>query len=382
VMVKFMPGADLNSALKGFAVLDNVDEAAASVLREKPAQLESRAAVFDPQFNLTFSSSCVDMNGLGDSTHVVGSLKDKTGRRLAVLEGSADVDGYLYKCFRGSYTYVMPGYKVTFNLYDTVGALLGIYSINAPAINVTSFDKAKSILRVKGPARKPYTIWWYHPNLDATQTYINTKKTGTLSSAGTAAVDFGTTKFRGGDDFYIYVDASPAFNFERWFTIPYYYCELGDNYCGMYGMPLQPAMLTITHSGVMHTFTGKFSYSGYFGGSLVDASGLPIFLKAGDKVSGTGLALYKLPALTTSINYTTDMVSGKAPANKYFYVEVYDFYNGRWYYVWASSNGASVYSADFSSQLNMVDSSAYPTEVNFVDKATGNITYLYTSYGP
>jgi hypothetical protein len=315
---------------------------------------------------------------------VVAILRDKTNRRVASFEGDADVNGYLYECFdgSGSYSYVMPGYKVTYNLYDTVGTLLGIYSIAAPSISVTSFDKAKSILRGKGPARKLFSVEWVHPLFDASNTYGYGYKSGTVSGAGTWAVDFGTVKFRGGDDFYIDVETSPIFTFMRWFTTPYYYCELGSYYCSMYGMPLQPAMLTITHGGVMYTFTGKFSYDGWFGASLFDATGLPIFLKAGDRVSGTGLAVYKLPALTAVIDFTTDMVSGKAPANKYFKVWVKDIFAGWWYSVWSHSNAASTYTADFSSALNMDDASAYYAEVYFIDPITGHITDTYVTFGP
>jgi hypothetical protein len=385
LMVKYLPGADLASALPGLEPPVSIHVAIASLARLEPARPAPKTAAFDPHFNLTLGSSCLKMVNLGDSTRVVGSLRDKTGRQLAVLEGTADATGYLRDCFdsSGAFNAVMPGYKATFKLYDTTGVLLGSYIGTAPAISFTSFDKTNAVLSGKGPALKAFSAKWSHLLLtDTSGSVQEVTKTGAIPKTGAWTVDFGATKFRGGDSFYFTVTASAAFTFERWFTIPYFYCKMGSNYCGLYGLPLQTATLTMTHAGIPYTFSGKFNYSGWFGGEAYDSTGLPVFTVAGDKISGTGLTAFLLPAMTSALDYNTDTVSGKIPANKYFMVWVKSALNSTWYGKWVHSNGTGLYTADFSAILDLDATHAYNSDLYYINPLTGNTIDMFATHGP
>jgi len=379
VAVNYAPGANLTASLNGLTLHDNAQVAIAAILHSQPAQSPSPSAA-GPQFALTLGSSCVDMSGLGANSHVVGNLTDTSGRLVAALEGDASAAGGLSACFNtlGSYNTVLPGYRAAFNLY--IAGNLTSYSALAPVINVTAFTKSTSVLNIQAPVGVAFSATWTHPNLDAGNTAQIVTKTGTVPA--TWSIDFGTVPFRGGDDFSITLTTATNFAFTRLFTTPYFYCALGGNSCGVYGIPAQANTLIMTHAGAPTSFTGKFNYSGWFGGSLFDTSGLPIFLTAGDTINSTGIATYSLPNLTAAINFSTDVVNGHAPANKYFWVLVYEIASSSQYSAWAHSSASGVYSSDFSSQLNMDAASAYAVRVYYADAATGNETYVYITYAP
>jgi hypothetical protein len=139
-------------------------------------------------------------------------------------------------------------------------------------------------------------------------------------------------------------------------------------------------MLSITHGSVTYTFSGKFSSCGCFTQSL-EKNGIPIYLKAGDRISGTSVAAYTLPTLTAGANFYTDVVQGKAPANKYFELWV-DDPCGCTYSIWTHSNSSGIYSGDFSNQVDLVATEAANLEVFYQDPASGNITDYFRSIGP
>jgi hypothetical protein len=385
VKIKYPAGVGV-SMLDGMTVLDNIQDAAAMVPRTPPAHLADAITpeAYSPQIYSYLYDGCFDVYNLEAGDHVVGSLRNTAGKIVAVSDDSySGSDDYLTSCFNGSYDSVLPGYKVTFKIYNTTDALRGTYSSAVPALAITALDKVNSKASGTGPAGKPYYAWWSHPNLNAGNTYQFIQKEGTISGAKTWSVDFGTTKFLGGDGVGIDVIMSANLIFLRWMNVPYARCTLGGYECGVRGFPNKAASMSITHAGVPHTFTGKFDkFWGWFEVSLEDGDGHPVFLAAGDKVQGTGVPMYALPKLTATINYTTDVVSGKAPANKYFRVEVQDISEGYWYSVWAHSNASGDYSADFSSMVDMKTTKAYEVYLPYYDPASGNRTYLDQAFGP
>lgn len=379
--IKFAAGARA-SALGSIEVLDTVQAAASLVPSQRPSGPQA-AAVYNPSFEPDLYHSCFYAYGLGEYSHLVGSLRDSTGRLLDTFGGDADIDGFLVGCFDpdGPYGNVLPGYRLTFKVYDSLGALLGTYNAVAPTITFASFNKTTSVINGTGPKNKPFWIGWYHENLDSGATYIDASRTRTILANRNWKVDFGTTPFRGGDEFYIMVALNARFTFGHYFTLPHIFCMLGGSYCEISGIPLTAASLNITHAGVTHTFNGRFDSDGQFGATLQDSKGAPIFLTAGDRVSGTGVPLYTLPNLTATANVVSDRVGGKAPANKYFRVSVKD-YCQCWDDVWAHSNSVGNYSADFSSMVDLLAGDSYILETYYVDPITGNVTDRHVPVGP
>lgn len=368
-------------ALQG---LDTI-KAAAALVPHPTSPAAKLGALLTPTFVLYQNESCFFGANLGANSHVVGVMSDTTGRAVTSFVGDADVLGGIYSCFddSGPYSYVIPGYTVTFNVYDSTPTLLGTFSAKVPNITFSAFNSATSVITGSGPKNKSYQIQWWHSNLDAGKTSVNLVETGAIHANGKWSVDFGTQKFRGGDYFEMAVAQNPNFYFARYFDVPYIYCNPGSNYCSLAGFPSRSALLKITHAGITHTFTGQFNTTGWFSVNLVDSIGAPISLKAGDKIAGTGVpASLTLPILTAVPNYATDVVSGKAPASRYFNVWVKDIIAGYWSSKWVGSTAAGNYSADFTSIVTLSPGSPYTIEVDTIDKATGNEADMYKSVVP
>jgi hypothetical protein len=341
-----------------------------------------QSAPYNPQFHLQLMYSGANVNGLIPGDRVVGSLRDRAGKIVGVAEGIADSYGFDYLNFYGSYAAVFPGYKATFRIYDSAGVQRGTYSAIAPAMTFSALDKARSIARGTGPAGKPYSVTWYHPNLNAGNTYLFVAKEGSVPSTRAWAADFGTTSFRGGDWINFEVRQSTRFTFSRSMTVPFLSCYLAENYCWLAGFPNQGAALTIVHAGTPYSFTGRFSLSGYFSAQPVDADGMPVLLAAGDMVSGTGVGSFVLPTLTAAIDFSTDVVSGKAPAGRYISVRVQRLATNQLFSRWVRSNAAGNYSADFSPTLDLTDMEGLLVSVTYVNPASGNETSLDQPFGP
>jgi hypothetical protein len=381
IKVQYRSGFDITS-LVGIPVYDDIHTALAlNTFREKKQSQIQKDGV--PRLQVDLYGSCFEGFDLGANRHIVASLRDKTGRVVANYEGNADGDGWLWDCFNwsGPYTSAVPGYKITFQRYNG-STILGTYSSNVPMIKFTSVNKATATVTGIAPAGKPYDAYWGHPKLDLGDNYLWIEKEGTVPVTSHWSVDFGTLSMRGHDytDFWVWPNSH--FGFGRYFYVPAAYCELGSNYCHFHGFPGQAATFTITHAGVPRTFTGKFDIWGYFYAELLDANLDPIFLAAGDKVSGTGITKYVLPKLTATPQYLSDKVTGQAPANRNFYVELYLADSDLWYYRWVHSDATGKYTADFSSSLDIKPEDTLTLNVYYRDPGTGNDTDYYNLTGP
>jgi len=363
--------------------LASIHAAMALVPHAQPAGVQRWNSI-TPTFSAFLYSSCFSASLLAVSSHVIGSLRDTTGHVVGTYAGDADSSGMLSDCFDTSsdITQIVPGYKMTFTVYDSTMLWLGTFSAFVPRIAITSFNKTTSVVTGLGPKNKAFGASLYHPYLNAAETSIALLKNGILPASGSWAVDFGTLKFRGGDYFTLWESQNSSFEFGRDFYIPYLECNPGSNHCRVWGFPFKPASLTIIHGGVAHTFTGKFNSSNYFEAFLDDGAGTPILLKAGDKVSATGAITYTLPGLTAVPNFMTSVVTGKAPAGRYFNVWVKDVTNNIWYSKWSHSNSAGSYSADFSSSLTLSAGTPLVYYIGYTDPATGNVSGRYITAGP
>jgi hypothetical protein len=370
-------------SLDGKQIFDDINAAVAVVPHQQTTVIPT--ATFSPVFELYLYNSCFSAVNAGANSHAVASLRNSADVLMANFVGDADSNGYLFGCFRyiGPSTNVLPSYKLKFMVYNQVGGtLLGTYSATARNIVFSAIDLANSVVSGTALANKPYSISWYQQKLDASRSYKSVNLTGTVSGAATWSVDFGTTPIRGNDYLNIHVTQSNRFIFYRDLSVPHAYCQLGANTCGIFGFPLQPASLTITHASVPYTFTGKFNAWGWFIANLVDNNDVPILLVPGDTVSGTGVITYTLPNLTTYAHYSTDIITGKVPANKYFNLDVYDVYADYWYSVWAHSDVTGNYSANFSSLFDLKASDILSFTIYYDDPATGNSTIRYFPVGP
>lgn len=373
------------AALPQYQIFDNIQDAIVRVPNAvRPLAETASPEAISPVFYMELYDECFGAAHLGADSLVVGSLRDKTGRVVASYEGIADSTGDIYMdCFpwSGSYATVLPGYTVTFKVYDLGSTLLGTFSIVAPTASFTAINKTSALVRGTGPAGKPYEIDLYHRNWDALDTWTNTTKVGTITSLKTWAKDVSSSTLRGGDVLDFYISPSSSFMFLRSMVVPAIYCQLGSNYCEISGFAFQPAALTILHMGKKYSFTGTFDADGYFSAELQNV-GDPIFLSTGDTISGTGIPAYRLPILKTRVNFSLDIVLGKVPANKYFELWAYTLCSCSSYGVYAHSDAMGSYTGDFYGQVDLIPMDATNIEVLFVDPTTGNTTDYVRSYGP
>ncbi len=378
------PASTTKSILGTAQVFDNIHTAVAMVPHTEPVHTQT-ASGLSPSFLISLYSSCFIVTNLTSNAYVIASLRNKQGAIMANYAGNASSSGFLEDCFdyTGIYSDVLPSYKLTYVVYDTFGgAVLGNYTTVAPPITVKAVYKKTSILTSASSPSKAYSIWWYHDYLNAANSFSAVNKTGVIRATGQWSVDFGTVMFRGGDQFDIDVTQSINFTFTRTYNVPSIYCQLGSNYCTLDGSPLMPATMSIVHGGKTYTFTGAFSACGCFTVDLVSPAGTPISLIWGDKISGTGVSAYTLPRLTAVANLATDVVSGIAPANRYFEVDIKDSYARVWYNTWVRANAAGNYASSFASQFDMMPGYPFVMDIYYVDTLTGNATDRYMPVGP
>ncbi len=329
-----------------------------------------------------FSATC-----LIPGARIVGSLRNAAGLTLAIASETANSLGNInfgdFGLSSGPYPKLVPGFTLTFKEYLS-GTLMATFTVKVPTIKFTSINGTSSIAQGTGPAGKVATLTWSHDRWDAADSTVSSTKVRTISSAGTWKVDFGTIPIRGNDYLGVDVAMNANFTFSTDMFAPASYCVLGGEYCELYGFPFAPANLQVVHGGSTYTFSGNFDEYGTFGVHLRTPGGVPIVLVPYDKISGTGVAQYGLPKLTANLNYTTDTVSGKVPANKYFDLWFYAPNSGAGFKVFAHSNSTGVYSVNVMSShsLDLVAGDLYIADVFYVLPTTGNSADYFAIWGP
>lgn len=336
-------------------------------------------------FEMRLFDNCFLAKNLVPNAHLKGSLRDRTGRILAVYDGYADAGGIVsYGCFSwaGSYADVVPGHKLTFQEFDGA-SLLKTYSVYAPAISFSSIDKANSIVKGTGPAGKKFEAYWFHPLWNATRgAALNVLRTGTINSTKAWSVDFGTVKLRGNDKLHIIVQQNTNFRFSRYMDVPHIYCVLGGNYCEISGFAFKNAAIKIVRGTTAYSYPGKFDAEGYFQATWTNTTtGTPILLRVGDKLSGTGVAQFALPNLTAEVDFATDIVSGKVPPNKYFNLSVRTALGGG-YDKYSHSNSQGNYATDFTDTVDLVSDQPISIQIYYSIPTSGNALEYFRGYGP
>ena len=371
-------------------VYGSIHEAAAAVPHQRiPAERVS-AAVTGSQFYVNLFGSCFEGFGLPLNAHIIVTLKDGAGNLKAKYEGNEQDDGfadnYLFECFNWSgYNTIVPGWKVIFKVYDTYpgGTLLETYAPTVPTVKFTSITKSSAVVAGTGPANKAYEIYFWQPVLNAAGDWVANGFADVISGAGTWSDDVYSGSMRGGSWIEVDVHQAPNVTFIRGMQAPYINCQLGGNFCSITGFAFQTSQLKVIHSGTTYTFNGKFDAWGWFGASVENSSGAPVIIKAGDKVLGTNVAQYTLHTLViNAFDFTNDIVSGKAPASKFFDVWVQSYSSLDWVEYWTGSDGSGNFSVDTTGDIDLLSTETSEAEIYFQDKPTGNVTDLTRVYGP
>lgn len=373
------------AALAEMQVFDHIHTALAAVPQSQ--RVNSDAAEASNVWVRSFLyDSCFYMFELLPGNYVTGSLYNGDQQVIAVSENTFDGNGEFTDCFQsqGSFVAVLPGYQIKLMVYSSNGgALQNTLTSFVPNIRFTSLDRVNRIARGKGPAGKAYQLCWqYRPSVNS---FSSQCKSGSISNTRDWLTEFVNTKparFRGGDGFAIYVDFNAQFNFLLQMWSPFTECYLGENFCTLYGFAGRSGFLTVTRAGNPYTLTGIFDVlqNGLF--SVTGDLTFPIALKAGDLVSATNVASHSLPNLTATIRYATNVITGKAPANSYFSIDLFSENLSTWYKMPAHSDEAGNYSVDFSSKVDLKTTDTIFITFDYWDNITGNETNFSKNFGP
>jgi hypothetical protein len=382
VKVRYADNGRMMSALGAPQVYGNIQDAS---LHASPAVAQPRVFTSSsPQFELNQYDSCFSAFNLDSAAHVIGAMRDTTGRIVTTYDGYADGGGFIdNECFSwaGSYSDITPGYSVSFKVYDSTPTLLGTYTATVPLLSFTRITRSTGVVMGTGPASKPYQIIWQHINWDAGDNIRGGFRTGMTTASGTWAKDMTPKAVLGGDLLELFVAQTPNMSFAFGMTVPAVYCVLGGNYCELTGFPLTPASLSVVHAGTTYSFSGTLDKFGSFPIYLENA-GTPVFMRAGDTISATNVATYPLPVLSAKITFSTNVVTGKAPASRFFVLWVYLQCGCSSYSIYSHADSLGNYSSDFTSQVDLLKTDATSAEVYYMDRMTGNITDYFRSYAP
>ena len=327
----------------------------------------------------TFGGNCLYSGG-----HILGSVRDTLGHVAAVFDGYADSTGLIPNAafaWGGGYSGLRPGFKVTFLEYDGA-TYVGTFTAKVPNLTFTSINKSLSIVKGHGPAGKTVELHWQQIKWDALQTSHSVAITKVVPSTGTWSVDFGAFPLLGGDVLAVGVRINPNVVAYRQMEVPFIDCQVGGSFCSLTGFAGTPASFQIVHGGVPYSFSGFFNPAGYFFVDLLKSDGTPIIINPGDQVSGTGVLAYPVPKLTAGMNVTTNVVSGKAPANKYVDVQIFDAPSSILRTVYSHVSSVGTYSSDFTLQLDLLANYPYLVAVIYGQPNTGNETDLFKPFGP
>ena len=390
LMLRFAGRADeaagAAARMFGRPVYRDVHDALRAVAQQAPTREISTAIT--PQFFVGAYDNCFD-GSVPVNSHIIAILADNTGVVLAKSESDeqddGSADGQFFDCFDwSSYNEVIPGYRVTFKVYNAPGGtLLGSFLAIAPFLTFTSVNKATAQAAGTGPANKPFNLFWAQPKLDASHGWVTNSVNGTISAAGAWSGDVSTGAIRGGAYLSVTVQQTPRIAFYRSTSVAHIACQLGGNYCEISGLPNQLLTLKVTKGATVYTFSGRAAPWGWFWVNMYTPAGLPILIKPGDKVQGTGVALYTQPLLNFNpFNFVGDIVSGKAPPNKFFDVYVYTYSNGYWYWYGAGSNATGGFAVDTTANFDLKPTETSEAEIWYTDPASGNNTDFTRAYAP
>lgn len=376
--------ASLAAGMLGLPVYSGSSAALAVVPHEQLAPAgEVSATTISARFGVNLFSVCFD-GTVPANGHVIATLKDNAGHLKAASESNADSAGYFNSCWDWSnYRVVIPGDKVNFKVYDSPGGtLLGTFGATAPSLTFTTLSKPTAHVGGKGPAGKPYTLTWEQPKLNATSDLYSETKSGTISPTGNWGVTFSTSPMRGGATLDIYVKQTTQITFHRAMNAPYIYCQLGGNYCDIYGFGFQALTFKLKHGSTTYTFGGQATADGWLGLTLQTSTGSPLLVRSGDAVQGTNVASYAEPALViNSFDFTNDILSGKVPANKYFDLSIETYSSGPHHY-WRHSNSSANWSIDTTAAYDLKPSEVSSAEIYYISPTSGNATDFVRNYAP
>jgi hypothetical protein len=378
--------ANAATRMFGRAVYSHVRDALQAVPRLAPArQIDT---VINAHFYVALYDNCFD-SYVPTNSHVIAILKDNANVVLAKVQfneqDDGNANGYIWSCFDwSSYNEVVPGYKVTFKVFDGPGGtLLGTFTAAAPQTTFTSLNKTTAQVAGTGPAGKAFDLFWSQPRLNAAGTYASNTVSGTVSGARTWSGDVSAGRIRGGAYISLTLYQTTNVAFWRSIRVPYTYCVLGGNYCEIAGFPFQTLALNVTKGGTTYRFSGRANAWGWYWVNMYNNAGTPIRLSPGDKVQGTNVALYTQPLLSfNAFNFVNDVISGKAPANRFFDVYIDTYSHGGWWWYWRGSNATGNFSVDTTAQFDLVGTETSEAEIYYIDPVTGNGTDFTRAYAP
>jgi hypothetical protein len=104
--------------------------------------------------------------------------------------------------------------------------------------------------------------------------------------------------------------------------------------------------------------------------------------QGGRWAQGTNGPVHTAHPAINAFDFSHDIVSGKAPASKFFDVWVQSYSSPAWAEFWTGSDASGNFSVDTTGRINLLSTETSEAEIYYQDKPTGNVTDLTRVYGP
>jgi hypothetical protein len=392
--VEYQTGFELASALEASsgvapqvfdnpkAVLDYIH-----VSRNQPTGLTASPQAADPYLLVGVYDTCFSGSNWGAGNMYEVTLYDTAMHLLtsktSTVDGSGDIDDCLFDT--GVWNYMIPGYTFTIKQFDSGHTYppLHTYTTIIPRLNISAVTPKTRTFKGIGPVNDQVWFEVIHEELDSGNNETYTYTGGPTSSKGAWSIKLDPSVAIRGGDYYGIAWPNPdtittTFVFYRGLYMPAIDCQLGGSTCGAYGIPGKAAKLTLKHAKKNYKDSGKFDFTGWYGGNFVDANTDPVFMVPGDTVSGSGSATMTIPALTAIPDRVADTISGIAPASSYFYIKLKAFFHTTdewktaWHWVGSAGNGT--YTEPFSGSFAIDTADFVVVSIYYVNPLTGNET--------
>lgn len=364
-------------------IFNDIDAAVAQVSLDRI--MSSSPATSGPHFTIDINDSqgdsygCFVVKNAPSYAYITSFLINPAGVGVAKHVGTARYSGLMFGCLKNNSdedAVTSAGYKFVSYVYEKKGgALLGTYTVIVPKFKLTAINTAGKLISGSGPVGESFTVRLAHLILgkDSINDYLYTEKNGVVTNKNTWSIDFKDAEIRGGDQFEISLQHSSRFTFQFTQPSPFIYCDniFSTVSCELHSYPFKQVSLSVTRNNATDTTSGKADWNGAF--YPKDSQGITMAFLPGDIVAATDIATYRFPGFTGELDSATGRLTGKAPANKYVWIEAYDEddYNSGipTSSLWAKTDASGNYVANFSSVGGIND--GWTFVIVFINPSTG-----------
>ncbi len=333
-----------------------------------------RAAGSGITANLSINSSGVSGNA-PDGVVVYGKLYDSSGNLIAKGQDRSDGGYYYFSFCTYQCTSIFGGYRVRL----TAGA--ATQNFNIPALNVSA-NRATDVVSGTGPRNKGVIVEVTKYAWTADTTTSTNTPLGVIANAqGRFSLDFSAfADILGGDNVevrYNYPDASGSVTFNT--DAPQIYGYLDSVEAGGSGPPASLVKFTVHNKRGRVIFSesvrtdpgGSFDLELVEAGAAAGLTGVPLRPGMRIGIDEPGVSVI-LPKLTAKLSTSARTVSGRGPANLFYYL-----YTSQPYYNYRGQIGAD---GRYTRDVTPAEGSLTAETAGYIQIRLNSGDYVYRTY--